>query len=685
MADYQTIQIPIATNGLNKDLQPTQIPSASPNIVNMMVENWGVRKRLGYSTLGTNLPIVLSGDSGIGMELIQYTDARGELHHLALTTRAVYKYDTDTEQWVDIMPSTQLQDCEDNTEWAAGADVTLSDSTENREGTNALRIEADANISIGALVASTTTFDDSADVSDYDAISHVSFWFYSSKANVSITVHIKDSVGPDDIEALSFVATSANTWYHVLREVDLSDIDTATSIEIDTETALVDGDYILVDDIRASSAFTGDFTNRWSHSLATDPNEFTNNGGTALVLSNNVDPIHYFEGHSTSRLVPLDVSDFASLATVKEIEEFWNHFFAFNYNNGNANVRSLAFTNLGDIDNWTSGTSGSTTLTDTRGKLLRVKKLGSDMIIYSENTISTCRYLGGTVLFIFPTLVYETGLFSEKGIWDFVNIHYFIGTDQKLYGYAGGKQLIQIGLAIEDSLFTELDVSKKDRISVGLDPARHKLYFFFPKSSDKYANKAYTYNYKVSPPTWEYHEFNDTIRDFSVFSNLASWYADGSELAGTYADETTFYADASFTQSGHPTAVIISHDGYVFQLDEKLGLDNDTNIHSIYDTMDITFDKEEHRFRTVWLSFSAMSSKMLATVDCYYSTDGGISFTNINTNYSISSGLANEWTQHRIPIDIEDRKVRFRIEQNSDKDFQIRSMHMKAMRTTDRD
>jgi len=72
--EYKTIPIPIAVNGLNKDLQPTQIPSASPNMKNMYVENWGVRKRLGYIQTGLNLPL-----TGIGMELIQYVDARGDI------------------------------------------------------------------------------------------------------------------------------------------------------------------------------------------------------------------------------------------------------------------------------------------------------------------------------------------------------------------------------------------------------------------------------------------------------------------------------------------------------------------------------------------------------------------------------------------------------------------------------
>ena len=671
---YQTIPIPIAVRGLNKDLQPTQIPASSPNMKNMNVKHWGVQKRLGMSELGINLPIILSGDSGIGMELIQYPDARGVNHNIAITTTCAYLYDSSFKQWIDIMPSTQMQDCESQAEWVAGSDITLSDeSTIKVEGSNALKMLATDAIAVGAEIASTTTFDDSADLSDYGAVAHVSFWFYSSKAAVSITVHVKDSVGADDIEALSFTATLADTWYHVCREVDLSAINTATSLSIDTETALVATDFIIIDDIRASSSFSGSNSNRWSHSIATDPNEFTNNGGAAIIISNNVDKPYYFEGQDSDRFQLLDVSTFTSFGHSKEIIEFWNHFFHINYNNGNTNVRSLVYTDLGNIDEYVTGTSGSNTLTDSIGKALRAKKLGSDMIIYSESSITTCRYLGGIILFIFPTLVYETGLFAEKGIWEFVNAHYFIGTDQKIYRYHGGQQLIPIGTAIEDSFFESMDTSKRDMIVVGLDPSAHKLYFFAPESSDTYANKAYVYNYKQTPPTWEFHEFNDTVRDFSIFSSKNNWYADGPELAGTYADERADYADASHTQSGHPVAVILTHDGYILQLDEGSGLDNDANIECIYDTMDLTADLEEHNIRTAWISFNMMSTIASATVDMYYSIDGGLNWININTNYSISGGLANKWTQHRIPIDVTERKLRLRLTQNSSKDLQIRA------------
>ena len=447
----------------------------------------------------------------------------------------------------------------------------------------------------------------------------------------------------------------------------------------------------MIDDIRVSTGFTGDDTNRFSHTIASDGAVFTNNGGSAIVISNNVDYIHYFEGHSGDRFVSLDLSagagGFTDFAHAKEVVEFWNHFFTINFNNGATNVRSIAYADLGEITDWIGGTSGSATLTDTRGKLLRAKKLGADMIIYSENSITTCRYLGGTVLFIFPTLVYETGLFSEKALWDFVNVHYLIGTDQKLYGYAGGQQLIQIGNPIEDSMFEAMDISNKENSLLGLDPANHKVYFLFPTSSDEYAKKAYVYNYKRNPPTWEYYEFNNSIRDFSVFSNTAKWYADGEELKGTYADETTFYADASYTQEGYPTAVVISADGYIYQLDKKLGLDDDASIRFTYETMDITVDGEEHFFRTAWVSFNLMSSKDNSTVDLSYSTDGGVTWTVFELDYYISNTtyIKNKWYQHRFSIDVNDRKIRFKIDQDSNKDVQIRIGHIKLEPQTDRD
>ncbi len=695
MPEYQTVRVPIATSGLNKDLQPTQIPASSPNIVNMLVENWGVRKRLGYATLGINLPL-----PGIGMELIQYIDAVGEIHQIALTTTAAYKYDSDSNQWLNIGDTTVIEDCEDD--WVNdNVNTCAAQSSIKKIGTNAILVSITSDIAVGDLLCHEGM--SAIDITDEGILT---LWIRSNKAisKDSLEIVLSETAAGSDpktgsdgtnyITLTNPLAMIADTWYSM--NIPLTGSDVPTNMNAIIQIALysnhateLDGDVtetkIYLDDIKVTTGFTGSASNRWSHTVTHDGNEFTNNGGTALVISNNVDKPYYYEGQASGTFELLDVSDFTSFGYTKEVIEFKNHFFALNYNNGSTHVRSLAFTDLADIDNWTSGNSGSTTLTDSKGKLLRAKKLGSDMIIYSENTITTCKYLGGTVLFTFPTLVYETGLLSEKGLWDFVNVHYFIGTDQKLYGYAGGQQLIPIGAAIEDSFFSELNVANKENALLGIDTARHKLHFMFPSSGDTYANKDYVYNYKQNPPTWEYYEFNDTIRDFSVFSNKVGWFADGIELAGTYADELSLYADASFTQNQHHVAVMLSHDGYIFKLDEATGLDNVTTIPCIYETMDLTADAEEHYFRTAWISFNLMSTIISSTYDLHYSTDGGLNWMLIVQDSSISNGVINKWKQHRHPVDVSERKIRFRLTQDSNKDLQIRSGNIKFIVQTDRD
>lgn len=683
----QTLTIPIARNGLNKDLEASDLDGAfSPNMINMVVELSKARKHLGYSALGLNLPL-----QGVGMEVIQYTDARGGIHHIALTTTMAYEYNAASDQWIPIMPDlratsgsgTQIQDCEDHTEWTGGTDITVSTDTVNyKEQSGSLKMTVGDDIAAGAKIASTTTFDDSADLSDYGAASHVSFYFRCSKANVQITLHIKDA--DTDKEVLSFVALTADKWYHVTREVNLSGIDTATSIEIDTETALVDTDVINVDDIRVCGSFSGGVDNRWTWALATDATLFTNNSGAALLITNGTDgEIYYYEGHSGDYFRPsLELGavagvgfDFPSFSNVDEIIEFWNHLFFMSWTTTAKSVKGLAFADLGNIDEWTGGTSGAGVLTDSIGSILRAKKLGSDLIVYSEKSITTGRYLGTQIMYMFPTLVFETGLLAAKAVWDFVNIHYFLGTDLKIYGYPGGRQLVDIGLPIEDALFSELDGSKKTKIVAGIDAIRHKLYFFIPLQGDTYAQTYYAWNYKSPLKPWEYGRFTHDVRDFSIFSTERDWYCDDEDKKILYCDEESFYCDFAYSQSGNAIAIFISSNGYVYQVDER-GSHAGSDIEATYDTEEVSTDDEYSYNRWYWFSFIAKAGIVDSTVSLYYSVSDGEEWSDWTAFDDSPVTLTSTWTTYRIPLDVTSRKIRFRFYQNSQKDFQIRNpMH----------
>ncbi len=423
-------------------------------------------------------------------------------------------------------------------------------------------------------------------------------------------------------------------------------------------------------EITPGTEFSGDEGNRFSHCLAVDDTEFANNGGTALIISNGVDDIHYYEGDSADVFTILE-HDFPSFGNVKEVEEFWNHFFLINYNDGGNRVRGLAFADSGNLDTWSVGTSGSTTLTDSRGNLLRAVKLGPYMILYSEKSITVCHYYGGDTIFSFPTMVYETGLLAAKAVWGSVNVHLFLGTDQRVYGYFGGTDLDLAGLRIEDSLFAELDVSKKNHVCSGIDIGKHMIHFCYPRASDDYARVSYAIDYKRQGRPWEYHLFANTIRSLAVFENFVSWYCDDTVKKDLYCDEEDFYCDDSYGQTGYPQTAILSHDGYVFKLDEATGKDDAADIEFELWTPEFSVDAEETIGRWLWFSFTAMSAVVGSTVYVYYSTDGGTSWVEL-TDSPVT--LQTSWRTHRLPLTVTDRRIMFRFYQLSSKDIQLRGL-----------
>lgn len=442
------------------------------------------------------------------------------------------------------------------------------------------------------------------------------------------------------------------------------------------------------DDITPTPAPTGTDTDRWSHTTATNPNLFTMNGGTALIISNGVDKPYYFEGDTGDVFLPLTISsELLNFQFAKEITEFWNHLFLLNYQAATPTVdfvKNLAFHDVSSDDTYENLGITEVVLTDSIGKLSRAKKLGYDMILYSDNSITICRRVGGSELFIFPTVVYETGLFAEKGIWDFVNQHFFLGADQKVYMYQGGTQIIPIGLLIEETLFAEIDPSKPQHIVTGHDPVKKKLYWFYPTVSDTYAQSYYAYNYDKQPKTWEKGRFADTVADMSIFNNQVTWSCDDTRFIGIGCDDP-IYAFTSCNSgtivSGYPQTIFLSRDGNVFRFTTGSASDNGSDIEAWVTTPDLIpiegRTDEYARFNSY--AFSAKADIANSTILVSYSTDEGNTWTSLKT-----VSLTSEWSQYEIKCDVKTQKIRFRIYQNSQGDFKIRHQSYKVQLNTDK-
>jgi hypothetical protein len=426
--------------------------------------------------------------------------------------------------------------------------------------------------------------------------------------------------------------------------------------------------------------FTGDDDDRWSHDVFTDTVEFQLNGNDALVISNGTsDGLFFFEGHSGDYFKPFDTG-IGSFSNAKEIFSFWNYFFLWNYSLGNQVVRSWKRSAVGDLDNFDGVGSAFGTLTDSIGKIVRVKKLGYNTIIYSANSITTGVKSGGVTTFEFPTLVYETGLFASKAIWDFVNVHYFIGTDQKFYGYSGGQILNEIGVGIEKAFFQELKMSLKERITFGIDTNNHKLYCHFPDSTSDFGKKYYAYNYRAPVKSWEFGEFAHDVRDFSLFSNKIDYYADSDQFAGVFADESALFCDDSFIQAGYPQPTFIDSDGNVYKISEALGTFAGEQIDCEYQVPDFSINVEQFESRYDWVSFNLMSLFSGDVVAVQFAVDEDIDNENWTALVDSPITLTQFWKEHRLPLDVAARRISFRLVQDDgSKDLQIRMARISAM------
>ena len=673
----QVLAYPVPTKGLNTNQEPTAFSDAfSPFLKNVYVDLTKCRKRRGISQIGGRaLPL-----SGIGMKLITYVDARGNRHEIALTTTSAFKYNGTTDSWDDITPGVQLAD--GGTNWVSGTGTDTADSV------------SDTTLIPGDEPGGAALFFDcAADVADTDILAHlvinpavnlsayteIRLWVYSVDVDLDIgaleiviTENADGTKGGVEVIATNTVDIVRNIWTRVAITVDLSSIDGAQSIAVYSNHATqFDALDLYIDDVIVVSPFTGAASNLWSYSLATDTNEFGNNGGMALVISNGVDDLQYFEGQSSDKFQLLVHASGASNTDV--IAEFWNHFMLLNWNDGSQNVKSLLYSAAGNIDDHTSANAGANTLTDTIGQILNALKLGSSLIIYSEDTITVGRYYGGLTIFTFPTLVFGTGIVSANAVLSIANVHLILGNDQKVYAYYGDTDLVPIGEVIEDSLFAALDVSKKVHIVSGLDAGKYKVHFFIPGSgASSYASTSYCFNYRQSRLSWEFHDFSKTVKGFGSVQASFDWYCDEAPMKDLYCDWTALYCDESSGQLGYELPAFVSDDGYVYKLDEASdGKDDDIDIAFELWTPEFIVSAEEQIGRWVWFSFQGYSSVAISTVTVQYTTDRGDSWTEI-TDSPVS--LNQRWTTHRLPIDVVNRRIMFRFLQTSNKDVQLRGL-----------
>ena len=704
MPDYELRIHPPPVHGVDKRTEGVLLnPLYSPNLKNMICTPSKLRKRLGDSRVGSNLPLL-----GTGMELIQFIDGENTKHHLAITSRFIYSYNADWDEWRIKNDGIQLHDCEDTWDDGGEADVTVSfDSTYFKEGTKSVKmvIAGGDGVADDGLIAVTSDISPVLDLTDANSdrsvdLNSIHFWIrrVNALASGDLSLRISDATdagtgGTYEDIALD-VAVLADTWTFVEVSTTQTNLSSVKSLGlVNTSGSIMTAETFYIDDIWSRFSFT-ETSIRWSHTILHDATVSTPgwNQLKAIALSNNVDlPVQWDGNASTFGELVTGISNFN---TVKELGSLTNHLCLYNYYISTTYFRRhTRYSDIGDTDDFSGGTSGEEILTDSNGELLRAKPLRKQMALYSEKSIALQRHVGGNAIFVFDTVIHEAGLFAEKALWNSALVHYLIANDQAFYAYPGGSELIPIGMLFEENFFKRLDVTNKDLVIFGYDEGRHKLYCMYPdkENDDTTAKQYFAINLKERPMSIEEGRFSHSIRDFSIFSNRVDYTCNGPFFNPSGADAHTCdeYPDLrcgnAYLQAGSAIAIVISDDGYVYKLDEVSGKDDDTNIECILETPDYTIEKGTEEFYGRWtqLGFNANCAFSVSTSDSivyvYYSTDYGETWTEFADS---PVTLNTAWTEHQLELDVKERRIRFKFIQESDGDFQIRGLTTKVKRET---
>lgn len=421
-------------------------------------------------------------------------------------------------------------------------------------------------------------------------------------------------------------------------------------------------------------------TNRVSLAVVSDIALF-DDSITALAISNGNDLPFGFDGTS---LVALHVESgddnakgIADFTDCQELESLNDHMFVINFSASVDYRRGLYYSVAGEINNFTDIGSGFQVIADSVGQLVCAKKLENNLVLYSDYSISVCRYIGGDIIFIFPTYIQELGIWSPNAIHATAKFHYFIASDGRIYTYAGTNLLTPIGTLVESVFYDNMNVDKRFLTNLSYDFARKHLYFFAVKKGADYPN--YYLALDTQRGAWLTGEFTHSCMSMCSWNNTQSdaSYFDDADIENIPAIDANWFADKFSVQSGYPTTIFISDNGYVYEIVNNLMTDNGSNFPAYVSTGDISVVESttENYGRVITLVLEASSGNYSTSVlQIQYSTDGGRTWIELD-NLRVYSDM----DKYHISMDALCRKIRFRvgfIKHNNDaeEDFVIASL-----------
>lgn len=321
---------------------------------------------------------------------------------------------------------------------------------------------------------------------------------------------------------------------------------------------------------------------------------------------------------------------------------------------GSERPGKVAWTDTGDITNWSSGNAGSKNLSYEPSKIQRLLRLNEEMMAYKQGSIYAGRQVSTAEVISWNILKTDVGLFSRRLVGAQGGRHWFAG--QNDFFENNGVTVIPFGGPVRSRIFGRINTARPEMSWAMVVDDIKEVWFHICVGSNLYATERYRYNYETG--FWYGPDPIDNLTAGVNYVVVSSRTWD--TLVGSW-DEQEYEWDDRSGLSDAPIQIIGQSDGNTHKRDSAVLSYLEQPIDCYYESIDFVADKFERRKEWAQLDFFAYGG----TVGIYYSTDEGRTWTFIQ-NVTLESTMNSD--PYRVYFHVNSSKIRFRIRNNSASD-----------------
>ena len=201
--------------------------------------------------------------------------------------------------------------------------------------------------------------------------------------------------------------------------------------------------------------------------------------GKYCVITNGVDKPLWWNGKTvTFEQLPIDLPSFV---TCKTLAVFQSRLFLGGLSStGEQNV--ITWSAAGDFSDWLGPDTGTVMIAESKGEILALRSLGSQLIVYSRDSIIAMSYTGGDVLYAFTRVSTDFTLISIGGIASFDSYHILLTTNG-FFLFDGTPNLVKISDVLNNSPWTLSYETYPHRVSHFYSSKEKCIYWTIPWGS----------------------------------------------------------------------------------------------------------------------------------------------------------------------------------------------------------